>query len=160
MPGGVSRLARVKERYVCQQCAYESQSFFGRCPGCGSWNSLVAEAVTPPGTDRTGGIKTPPALLAEIDDITGNRLATSLQEWDRVLGGGIVPGSLNLLGGAPGIGKSTLLLQVADRLAIRYGKVLYVSGEESAGQVRLRAQRLEALKGDIFILTETDLETV
>jgi len=104
--------------------------------------------------------KTSPALLSEVRDLTGERLLTPLTEWDRVLGGGLVPGSVILVGGAPGIGKSTLLLQVAHLLACKYGKILYVSGEESAGQVRLRAQRLGALAGEIYLLAETDVEAI
>ncbi|CEP66688.1 DNA repair protein RadA [Moorella glycerini] len=153
-------LAKTKERFVCQQCGYESLSFLGRCPGCGSWNSLVAETMPLEGISRLAGLKAPPALLAGITDIAGERLVSSLSEWDRVLGGGLVPGSLLLVGGAPGIGKSTLLLQVAHRLAARYGKILYVSGEESPGQVRLRAQRLGALSGEIYLLAETDVEAI
>ncbi|GEA18198.1 DNA repair protein RadA [Moorella sp. E306M] len=153
-------LAKTKERFVCQQCGYESLSFLGRCPGCGSWNSLVAEVSPSEGISRPAGLKASPALLARISDITGERLISTLSEWDRVLGGGLVPGSLILVGGAPGIGKSTLLLQVAHRLAARYGKILYVSGEESPGQVRLRAQRLEALNGEIYFLGETDVEAI
>ncbi|WP_141305302.1 DNA repair protein RadA [Moorella sp. E306M] len=153
-------MAKTKERFVCQQCGYESLSFLGRCPGCGSWNSLVAEVSPSEGISRPAGLKASPALLARISDITGERLISTLSEWDRVLGGGLVPGSLILVGGAPGIGKSTLLLQVAHRLAARYGKILYVSGEESPGQVRLRAQRLEALNGEIYFLGETDVEAI
>jgi DNA repair protein RadA/Sms len=153
-------LAKTKGRFVCQQCGYESLSFLGRCPGCGSWNSLVAEVSPSEGISRPAGLKASPALLARISDITGERLISTLSEWDRVLGGGLVPGSLILVGGAPGIGKSTLLLQVAHRLAARYGKILYVSGEESPGQVRLRAQRLEALNGEIYFLGETDVEAI
>ncbi|MDN5344966.1 MAG: hypothetical protein PWQ18_1079 [Clostridia bacterium] len=106
------------------------------------------------------GRQEPPALLARVTDIGGERLVTSLGEWDRVLGGGLVPGSLILVGGEPGIGKSTLLLQVADLLAARYGRVLYISGEESAVQVRLRAQRLGTLTGEIYLLAATDVEAI
>lgn len=106
------------------------------------------------------GSKTSPILLSEVRDLTGKRLLTPLAEWDRVLGGGLVPGSVVLVGGAPGIGKSTLLLQVAHFLTCKYGKILYVSGEESAGQVRLRAQRLGALAGEIYLLAETDVEAI
>ncbi len=134
-------------------------SFLGRCPGCGSWNSLVAEPVPLEGMSLVG-LKAHPSLLVEVSDITGERLLSTLGEWDRVLGGGLVPGSLIVVGGAPGIGKSTLLLQVAQKLAARYGKILYVSGEESPGQVRLRAQRLEALNGEIYFLAETNVEAI
>ncbi|WP_406678762.1 DNA repair protein RadA [Moorella sp. ACPs] len=153
-------MAKTKERFVCQQCGYESLSFLGRCPACGSWNSLVAEVLPLEGISRATGLKASPALLADISDITGERLISTLGEWDRVVGGGLVPGSLILVGGAPGIGKSTLLLQVGQRLAARYGKILYVSGEESPGQVRLRAQRLDALHGEIYFLAETDVEAI
>lgn len=99
-------------------------------------------------------------MLAEVNDISARRLVTSLGEWDRVLGGGLVPGSLVLVGGAPGIGKSTLLLQVAHLLACKYGSILYVTGEESAGQTRLRAQRLGAMDGAIYLLAETNVEAI
>ncbi|WP_161955024.1 DNA repair protein RadA [Moorella sp. Hama-1] len=153
-------MAKLKERYVCQQCGYESLGFLGRCPGCGSWNSLVVEPGIPGGPQSSAAPASTPVLLAEVNDISAGRLVTSLGEWDRVLGGGLVPGSLVLVGGAPGIGKSTLLLQVAHLLACKYGSILYVTGEESAGQTRLRAQRLGALDGAIYLLAETNIAAI
>ncbi|PRR72896.1 DNA repair protein RadA [Neomoorella humiferrea] len=153
-------MAKIKERFICQVCGYETWSYLGRCPSCGSWNSLVVEVVAGEMVKGRGRKEAVPSLLTEIADIKGERLVSMLGEWDRVLGGGLVPGSLILVGGAPGIGKSTLLLQVAHSLAERYGKILYISGEESPEQVKLRAQRLKALKGPIYFLAETDVEGV
>ncbi|WP_338833634.1 DNA repair protein RadA [Moorella humiferrea] len=153
-------MAKIKERFICQVCGYETWSYLGRCPSCGSWNSLVVEVVAGEMGKGGGRKEAVPSLLTEIADIKGERLVSMLGEWDRVLGGGLVPGSLILVGGAPGIGKSTLLLQVAHSLAERYGKILYISGEESPEQVKLRAQRLKALKGPIYFLAETDVEGV
>ncbi|WP_434073871.1 DNA repair protein RadA [Moorella naiadis (nom. illeg.)] len=153
-------MAKLKERYVCQQCGYESLGFLGRCPGCDSWNSLVLEPEITTISQNPAAPAATPVLLAEVNDISTRRLVTSLGEWDRVLGGGLVPGSLVLVGGAPGIGKSTLLLQVAHLLACKYGCILYVTGEESAGQTRLRAQRLGALDGAIYLLAETNIEAI
>ncbi|MDN5325358.1 MAG: hypothetical protein PWP41_53 [Moorella sp. (in: firmicutes)] len=160
IPEGAELLSRIKERFVCQQCGYESQGFLGRCPGCGSWNSLVAETITPEGIKKAAGTGEVPVLLSRVNDISEKRLVTYLGEWDRVLGGGLVPGSLVLVGGAPGIGKSTLLLQVAHLLSSRYGKILYVTGEESASQTRLRARRLGTDEGEIYLLAETNIEGI
>lgn len=153
-------MAKIKERFICQICGYETWSYLGRCPSCGSWNSLVVEVVAGEVVKGGGRKETAPSLLTEIADIKGERLVSMLGEWDRVLGGGLVPGSLILVGGAPGIGKSTLLLQVAHSLAERYGKILYISGEESPEQVKLRAERLQALQGPIYFLADTDVEGV
>ncbi|MDN5348279.1 MAG: hypothetical protein PWP65_1843 [Clostridia bacterium] len=154
-------LARPKNRYICQECGFESWRWMGRCPGCDSWNSLVEEpaaSFAPIGAgDKKRAIPLP---LTEAHCLESARLKTGLEEWDRVLGGGLVPGSLILLGGAPGIGKSTLLLQVAKALGQKTGKVLYVSGEESCGQTRMRAERLGCVLPSIYILAETSVEAI
>ncbi|HBT46696.1 MAG TPA: DNA repair protein RadA [Peptococcaceae bacterium] len=152
---------KTRVRFVCQACGYESASWLGRCPGCGAWDSLAREAEKPVRSDPSpGGDSPPPVLLAEAPDIGAARLQSDVKEWDRVLGGGLVTGSLTLVGGAPGIGKSTLLLQVAHSVAERHGAVLYVSGEESPGQIRLRARRLGALSRRIYLLAETDVRGI
>lgn len=160
----MARLARAKTKFVCQECGYESASWLGRCPACGAWDALVAE--THPITSRTGlkvgaqPVGGPPVPLTEAPQLEGERLCTGLREWDRVLGGGLVPGSLILVGGAPGVGKSTLLLQLAYSVASRWGLVLYVSGEESLAQTRLRAERLGTLSSSIYLLSETSVPAI
>src|SRR4030042_2295996 len=146
--------------FVCQSCGHQTAKWLGRCPDCGQWNSFVEEV-----TQR--GTKAPPSFMMgqpqSIDSISLDpemRLKTGIQEFDRTLGGGIVPGSMVLIGGHPGRGKSTLLLEVAGITAETVGKVLYVSGEESAHQIKLRADRL-GLRGEgLFLLPETDLESI
>ena len=162
---------KVKTVYSCQECGAQSQKWLGRCPECGAWNSLVEERPVPTGPGAgaaaasaggryalaaTGG----PQLYEEIDTIVSTRLTTGIEEFDRVLGGGVVPGSLVLIGGEPGIGKSTLLLQAAARLEARGRTVLYASGEESPDQLRLRADRLEEDAGAVHVLGETRLEAI
>jgi len=151
---------RVKIRYNCQECGHQSTRWFGRCPGCGAWNSLVEEINQPAGATATAGTGGQlPLPVTEVPALAEDRFPTELAELDRVLGGGIVPGSLILVGGDPGIGKSTLMLQAAHQLSRRL-QVLYVSGEESARQVRLRADRLGALSPGLLLLCETDLDAV
>ena len=131
----------VKTTYLCQQCGVASPKWAGQCPGCGAWNSLVETVAAPRAAARTPSAARAMAGVAAIEPIgavtsaEASRLASGIGEVDRVLGGGFVPGSITLFGGDPGIGKSTLLLQLAARLASR-GPVLYVSGEESSAQVR------------------------
>ncbi len=151
---------RAKTKYCCQECGRQSTRWLGRCPGCGAWNSLVEEPIganAVSGAPGLGGDS--PRPVTEIPLLLEERFPTELGEVDRVLGGGIVPGSLALVGGDPGIGKSTLLLQVAQLLSRRL-KVLYVSGEESAPQVRMRAGRLGALSPNLLLLSETDIDLV
>jgi DNA repair protein RadA/Sms len=145
--------------YTCQQCGYETPQWYGKCPNCGTWNSMV-ETVKETGRQEdnkagriTQGAK--PQKLSEVKHIEKNRLKSGLSEFDRVVGGGIVPGSVTLLAGDPGIGKSTLLLHV---LATTGG--LYVSGEESAEQIKLRAKRLNVQGDNIIILPETNAENI
>ena len=142
-------MAKAKTHFVCQNCGYNSPRYLGRCPNCGQWSTLVEEveqASTPAAKNATAtltGIVARPQRIQEIDTKKTPRVKTRLNELNRVLGGGIVPGSLVLIGGDPGIGKSTLLLQVSGQLSVEHHKVLYVSGEESASQIKLRAQRLD-----------------
>src|SRR3954468_7654329 len=160
-------MARAASLHVCSQCAHTSPKWFGQCPGCGEWNTLVEEAAPAPakrnGRGRAAGPGAGalrPVPLADVRAPAVERLATGIGELDRVLGGGLVPGSLVLLGGAPGIGKSTLTAMALGRLAASGQRTLYVTGEESAAQVKLRAQRLgdDALR--VPIVAETALEPV
>ncbi len=145
----------AKRRFVCQECGYQSPKWLGRCPSCGSWEGLVEERPRP--SSRPGAKKCAVSPITEISSTEAQRLSSGLEEFDRVLGGGIVPGSLVLIGGDPGIGKSTLLLQTARNLAER-APVLYLSGEESPQQIKLRAERLGAQSDQLYVLAETDLE--
>lgn len=157
-------MPKSKSVFFCRECGYESAKWLGRCPGCGQWNTFVEERVVEepkspknrPPIVHSGGAQ-PIAEVALDEEV---RLTTGLGELDRVLGGGIVPGSLVLVGGDPGIGKSTLLLQAANAVCNRYGPVLYVSGEESTRQVRMRAERLGTLNSSLYVACETDLDTI
>lgn len=158
-------MAKAKTLFVCQACGYESHGWLGKCPGCGGWNTLVEEVVQPAAPARAGispqwSGSEKPVLISKVEAEDSPRFSSGLAELDRVLGGGIVPGSFVLVGGDPGIGKSTILLQLAAAVAQRKGKVLYVSGEESARQVRLRADRLGALSGELYVLSETNMESI
>ena len=144
---------QAKTVFVCGECGYESAKWLGKCPGCGSWNTMVEESAAP--VLRSSGTSARAASLSEIQGGDAIRVSTEIAELDRVLGGGIVAGSAILLGGDPGIGKSTLLMQVAAALS-KQGKVLYVTGEESAAQIKLRAERL-GVPGGMLILAENDL---
>jgi DNA repair protein RadA/Sms len=156
---------RVRVQYVCQQCGRTTAKELGRCPQCGAWNSMVGEPVAPAkprraGVPRAGG--RPPQRLAEIQGDAEERFPLPIEEFSRVLGGGIVPASVVLVGGEPGIGKSTLLLQVAVEVS-RHGPVLYISGEESERQIKARAQRLfhsADIPEDLYLLSETDLGVI
>ncbi|HHV79039.1 MAG TPA: DNA repair protein RadA [Firmicutes bacterium] len=150
-------------RFVCQSCGYVSPAWFGRCPGCGEWNSILEEEPEPikaRGKTSHAPSQVQPVQIDSIDMTPQQRLDTGSAEFNRVLGGGVVPGSLVLLGGDPGIGKSTLLLQVCRHVAATGQKVLYVSGEESGSQIRIRADRLGALSPNILILSETEMEEI
>lgn len=156
---------RTRVQYVCQQCGRTAAKELGRCPQCGAWNSMVAESIAPARPRRTGHGPTgqaEPRRLREIRGDAQERLPLPIEEFARVLGGGIVPASVVLVGGEPGIGKSTLLLQVAVEMA-RLGPVLYVSGEESERQIKARAERLfepQTIPEELFLLSETDLEVI
>ncbi|HYQ86493.1 MAG TPA: DNA repair protein RadA [Bacteroidota bacterium] len=145
-------------RYVCQTCAYESPRWVGKCPNCGTWNSLVEELATKAATRRrTGGHAIAAVPLGDVDIARDHRIVSRLAEFDRVLGGGIVAGSVILLGGDPGIGKSTLMMQLA--AALDGLCVLYVSGEESSRQIKLRAERLGVRStGTFLVLAETNID--
>src|SRR5919108_285445 len=151
---------RPKTSFVCQQCAFQSPKWIGRCPSCDGWNTFVEERVVAPPKGR-GLVRAPrePVALGDVPADAEQRLATGIGEFDRVLGGGIVRGSCVLLGGDPGIGKSSLLMQASAALAAK-GTVLYVSGEESAAQVKLRARRFGIAGDNILLLAETDLGSV
>src|SRR3954454_4557957 len=154
--------------FVCQECGHSALAWTGRCPGCGEWNTLV-EAKRPPkaaggghrrGGTGNGGQAAKPVPLREVQAPKEDRLRTAVAEFDRVLGGGLVPGSLVLLGGSPGIGKSTLTGMALGNLAASGANVLYVSGEESAAQVKLRAERLGDSALSVPVVAETSLEAV
>ncbi|MEF8811730.1 MAG: ATPase domain-containing protein, partial [Bacteroidales bacterium] len=152
-------MAKKKNIYICQNCGAESSKWLGRCPYCNEWNTYVEETIQPEGkntgfSDKTADIQ--PLSTISLDD--EKRLSTHYSEVDRVLGGGMVPGSLVLVGGEPGIGKSTLALQMA--LKSKGVKVLYISGEESLKQLKLRSDRLKADDNEIYLLNETSLERV
>lgn len=153
-------MAKTRVAYVCQECGAVSPRWAGRCPECEAWNSIAEEAVFSgaPARHATGGAS--PRPITDGGAEPPARLVTGTAEFDRVLGGGIVPGSLVLLGGDPGIGKSTLMLQVSHQLARGAGRVLYVSGEESHEQTRLRARRLGALHETLLLLTETSVDAI
>ena len=159
-------MPKPKEVYICSECGHESVKWMGKCPICGAWNSFsqvtpLGSSAAPFSRSKAGAAR--PAVVSSIrEDISGGdaiRYTTGLSELDRVLGGGLVKGSLVLLGGDPGIGKSTLLLQVSQAFAEKM-KVLYVSGEESPGQIHLRARRLGVDAENLFILSSGDLDTV
>ena len=151
--------------YACQNCGHQSRKWLGKCPECGEWNSLVEERAAPKAAAPLGGgglrlRESRPVAFGELEAQLDTREVTGLAEFDRVLGGGIVPGSLVLIGGEPGIGKSTLLLEVADKLSDLYGTVLYVSGEESERQIKLRGERLGLNPQGLYLLAETNLERI
>jgi DNA repair protein RadA/Sms len=146
--------------FICSACAHESAKWHGRCPGCGEWNTLVEERTQPAAPRRGSAGAVKPVRLADVEAPHVPRLSTGIAELDRVLGGGVVPGSLVLIGGAPGIGKSTITAGALGNLAAAGHKVLYVSGEESAAQVKLRAERLGAGALEVPIVAETDLDAV
>ena len=152
---------KQKTIYSCQQCGYQSPKWLGKCPDCNQWDSLTEEAVAAPVKGRMAPASSGsrPQRLAEVQVSEEDRIRCGIGEFDRVLGGGVVPGGFTLIGGDPGIGKSTLLLQAADRLAAT-GKVLYVTAEESPRQVKLRGGRLGAAAQDLFLLAETSLEAI
>lgn len=156
-------MAKAKTHFVCQSCGYQAPKWLGRCPGCQGWNTLVEERVVEekaPERDLLGlEMEAVPVPLTEIAGEEQKRIQVGIEEFDRVLGGGIVYGSVILVGGNPGIGKSTLLLQVMSRLS-RGRKVLYISGEESLQQTKMRADRLGISSDHLFVVSETSLEKI
>jgi DNA repair protein RadA/Sms len=151
-------MAKARVKYRCQECGYELAKWAGRCPGCQSWNTIVEEPAAALQTQRPlSSAKSMP--ITEVEREAFARYVTGIGELDRVLGGGIVPASLILVGGDPGVGKSTLLMQAACLLS-KKGKILYVSGEESKEQLRLRAERLGTLSERLLVLSENELENI
>lgn len=157
-------MSKTKTKFCCQECGTESPKWLGKCPGCNSWNTMVEEVEI---TGKAKGFqssltqtKEKATSIIHIESSQEKRILTEMNELNRVLGGGVVPGSLILVGGDPGIGKSTLLLQTSNQLAALGLKVLYISGEESTRQIKLRADRLGALSERLFVLCETNLEMI
>src|SRR3954470_24626277 len=157
-------MARSSTVFVCSACAAEAPRWMGQCPGCGEWNTLNEEtrAKSPAGKAKAAPARSAakPLRLADVQAERYERLKTGIGELDRILGGGLVPGSLVLIGGSPGIGKSTLTSMALGNLEGAGRRTLYVSGEESAAQIRLRAERLPGAAMQVPVLAETDLDTV
>ena len=156
-------MAREKRKFVCQECGYTTPKTLGRCPSCKSWQSFTEEVetlITPSRHRGIGQASREPEPISQVTASEVERHLTGMSEFDRVLGGGIVPGAVVLIGGDPGIGKSTLLLQASDALSRNYGDVLYVSGEESVSQTKLRATRLGVKSDTLYVLCENDLEQI
>ncbi|SDL27294.1 DNA repair protein RadA [Natronincola ferrireducens] len=156
-------MAKTKTKFICQQCGYESPKWLGRCPGCEQWNTLEEETMI----DKKDFKRSPtivssskPQLIKSIKSGAYERYDTEIHELNRVLGGGLVKGSLTLISGEPGIGKSTLILQASSKIAEKYGTVLYVSGEESEEQIKMRAERLDALADSLYIVSETNIDVI
>ena len=155
-------MPKIKSIYVCSECGYESPKWYGKCPGCGEWNTLNEELPVTSVKQNLKNSMTSVNQIMALNDIVGDeeeRISTGIKEFDRVLGGGIVIGSLVLISGDPGIGKSTILLQICQHLG-QSKKVLYVSGEESANQIKLRANRLGVTTDNLYILPQTDVATI
>lgn len=153
-------MAKTKVLFICQECGHESLKWLGRCPGCGAWNTMTEEVQVKTASGRKVATGTPPQLIQSINTEAMPRISSGIREVDRVLGGGIVPGALILLGGDPGIGKSTLILQVACAIQNHKGPILYVSGEESAVQTKMRADRLKLQNSNMMLMTETNLAEI
>ncbi|MFA9493629.1 DNA repair protein RadA [Streptococcus sp. E17BB] len=155
-------MAKKKSTFICEACGYHSPKYLGRCPNCSNWASFVEEVeVAEVKNARVSltGEKTKPVKLNQVTSSTVDRTKSDMEEFNRVLGGGVVPGSLVLIGGDPGIGKSTLLLQVSTQLASK-GSVLYVSGEESAEQIKLRSERLGDIDNEFYLYAETNMQSI
>lgn len=155
-------MAKLKQVYICQQCGYQTSKWIGRCPSCNEWGSLVEEVINVENAKRSKNIisSNTPIKLNDIAMHEEERTATKIEELDRVLGGGIVKGSLILVGGDPGIGKSTLLLQISETIGNQSKNVLYVSGEESVAQIKMRAQRLNVVTPKLSLLAETNIDSI
>jgi DNA repair protein RadA/Sms len=156
-PGAMSK---VETRYICQECGAEHARHFGRCPGCDAWDSLIAEAVSSVAASQPPSAPADAVPVATISSRPSARLATSIDEFDRVLGGGVVPGSAVLIAGDPGIGKSTLLLEAAAALASQGSDVLYATSEESLEQVRLRSERLGPMPAGLLVSAATEVDAI
>ncbi|MFC1631881.1 DNA repair protein RadA [Candidatus Omnitrophota bacterium] len=155
-------MPKLKSIFICQQCGYQTAKWLGRCPDCNSWNSLVEETQSSEKKPARYQFSSshPPQSLAEVATHSEIRQSTQIKELDRILGGGVVAGSVVLVGGEPGIGKSTLLLQASNKFSASRGKVLYVSGEESISQTKLRANRLGEIPRDLYIVSETNVDLI
>src|SRR5947208_15972367 len=164
-------MAKLRTKYICQQCGGEQNKWAGKCPDCGAWNTLEETTEVPQspvqqrrqtalgGSGIAQGTQIP-LILPDIKPLVQERIPVGYAEMDRVLGGGLVAGSLILIGHEPGIGKSTLLLQVAGNVAKRTGAVLYISGEESIEQVKMRAERLDITGEELFLLASIELDVI
>lgn len=154
-------MTKIKTSFVCSECGYETPKWYGKCPNCGEWNTLNEEAPAPKMNGRSAkSVPVSNAMkLNEISSDVEKRIKTGIGEFDRVLGGGIVLGSLVLISGDPGIGKSTILLQICEYLG-KSQRILYVSGEESASQIKLRANRLGVFTNNLLVLSQTDVRTI
>ncbi|AEF16359.1 DNA repair protein RadA [Thermoanaerobacterium xylanolyticum LX-11] len=153
-------MKKDKTKFICQQCGFESTKWMGKCPNCDEWNSFVEEVVEDSDKKSQEGILTSKVeLLKDIEAKDEDRIKTGIGEFDRVLGGGVVKGSLVLIGGEPGIGKSTMLLQISDVMS-NFTKVLYISGEESSSQIKMRADRIIKGKQEVYFLAETNINNV
>ncbi|MDE9364975.1 DNA repair protein RadA [Luteipulveratus sp. YIM 133132] len=155
-----SKTARARSTFRCSECGWSTVKWVGRCGECQAWGTIAEAGTTPVRTAPATVVERPAVPIGQVDATRAAARSTGVSEFDRVLGGGLVPGAVVLVAGEPGIGKSTLLLDVAARAAHEARQVLYVSGEESAAQVRLRAERIEALAPSLFLASETDLATV
>ena len=156
---------KVKTHFECQACGYISPKYLGKCPNCGAWNEMMEvkeqpEVASPHARVSLSGKRATPQKLSQVKTSDEPRVKTQLDEFNRVLGGGVVPGSLVLIGGDPGIGKSTLWLQVSQQLHLTGGTVLYVSGEESTEQIKLRAERLSLAGNEFYVYAETDMSAI
>lgn len=158
-------MAKIKSIFTCQKCGYESPKWLGKCPDCNEWNTFVEEVkdektIVKNQIAKSITIDNMPKSIKDIKSGERERLDTGLNELNRVLGGGLVKGSLTLISGDPGIGKSTLLLQTANNISNKYGKVLYVSGEESEEQIKIRGDRLGVKCNELYIVSETNLDKI
>ena len=155
-------MAKLKTKWICQNCGYETAKYLGKCPDCGQWNTFVEEVVETNSNNQSKVVlnDTKPCLIDEIEVDISIRFTTGIEEFDRVLGGGLVQGSIVLLAGDPGIGKSTILLQTGKAICKDGRKALYVSAEESASQVKLRAQRLGVKSNSLYIYSQTNFEAI
>ncbi len=156
-------MAKVKTQYICSECGYQSPKKLGKCPGCMQWNTMIETIVSDTSSKKAVSSKVSPQNLPQsiknVEVHRYSRFSTGIKELDRVLGGGIVKGSLILVGGDPGIGKSTLLLQICENTS-KDKKILYVSGEESEGQIKIRAERLNVDSENLYLVSETDIENI
>ncbi|QHQ61178.1 DNA repair protein RadA [Anaerocolumna sedimenticola] len=154
-------MAKNRTVFFCRECGYEASKWMGQCPGCKQWDTFTEEPVIKKKMNNQAGLsQTEPQLLSDVTTDKDQRILTGIEEFDRVLGGGIVIGSLVLVGGDPGIGKSTLLLQMCRELSDKRVKILYISGEESLKQIKMRADRLGSFQGDLLLLSETNLDSI